>query len=243
MSCATVFKQCSRRFWLSSYTARDSRAVASMKQRLSTRRSKESEGEALARSLSPSASVDPPISAEARDNGRAFPRTAATRLGRRLHPRWSETAHVFHVHPIDWLWNRSDFVRPFLGRNLTQRQAAFTCPGADRMQRAKPTASIMRATHRLAVDGDRRAYLFIFAHRARHPRLKTSLKRFGFERGKNATNTIPRWNAVGQRRQLSQPIFLHSSNVQLADGPEQPTRTPHTAMVATSTSKWRQLRS
>ena len=49
--------------------------VASKKQPVSSRRGKESVGEALARSLSPSASVDLPISAEARDNGRAFPRT------------------------------------------------------------------------------------------------------------------------------------------------------------------------
>ena len=49
--------------------------VPSMKQGLSSRRCKEFEGEALARSLSPSASVDLPISAEARDTGRAFPRT------------------------------------------------------------------------------------------------------------------------------------------------------------------------
>ncbi len=46
-----------------------------MKQRLSSRWCKESEGEAHARSLSPPASVDLSISAEAGDNGRAFPRT------------------------------------------------------------------------------------------------------------------------------------------------------------------------
>lgn len=54
---------------------RRSLAMPSMKQRLSSRRCKESAGEALARSLSPSASVDLPISAVARDFDCAFSAT------------------------------------------------------------------------------------------------------------------------------------------------------------------------
>ena len=77
------------------------------------------------------------------------------------------------------------------------------------MQGTKPALAIMRATRRLAVDGDRRSGVAIFIRKTSgNPGLKTGLKRFRPERGKNAANAIPRWNAIGQGKHLPQPIFF-----------------------------------
>ena len=47
-----------------------------------------------------------------------------------------------------------DFIGFLFRRNLAEGQAAFTGPGADPMQRTQPVLVIVRATHRLAVDGN-----------------------------------------------------------------------------------------
>jgi len=77
------------------------------------------------------------------------------------------------------------------------------------MQRAKPTTSIMRATHCLAVDGDGRTCLFILAHQTHHPRLKTGLKRFGFATGHVAKGSCLRTDGWSSYRSVAKAGFEH----------------------------------
>ena len=65
----------------------------------------------------------------------------------------------------------------------SQCEAVLCGPCADQMQWAEPVATIMRAAHRLAIDGDNGLRAAVFISQARDPRRETGLKRFGLQCG------------------------------------------------------------
>jgi len=59
---------------------------------------------------------------------------------------------ALHVYVIQKLRNRRDFVRFLLGCQLTQHDATLGGPGTYDVQRTESSPTVMRTTHRLAID-------------------------------------------------------------------------------------------
>lgn len=115
---------------------------------------------------------------------------------------------TLHVDPVEEGRNGRDLVRFLLRRHLPQRQAVVAGPGADQMQGAQPLVLILRATQGLAVDGDHPGSFFFFVDQARNPRLKTGLKGFGPQGGKNPATTVPRRKTMRKGQHALEPFLL-----------------------------------
>ena len=116
---------------------------------------------------------------------------------------------VGEIDLLQQLWNGRDFIGLGVGRHLTDRDLFLAGPGADDVQGTEVFRTIMRATNRLAVDGDKSLRVGIVRrNRVADPVLKTPLEGFGLQCQQEPANAIARGDAVGQREELPQPIRL-----------------------------------
>src|SRR5438270_687245 len=146
----------------------------------------------------------------------SLPDNLASRLFLTVHGVRADDA-ACHVQLPEQLWHCGNLVALTVDLALGEHQSALMRPGADHVNGRLDVAMLKAVPKRLAIDSDllfRNLLLTGSLLKRRtdglRPRKETGAERFRVQLGEHSRERVVRWNAVGKRQSLFEPLLLRA---------------------------------